>query len=319
MKYNGFNIVEEGGFLDKSTLNKHELKLLASGDGVEIMIQEIDENITFDIYPSEQGSTMMEFFYILEGELSYLPVEGKQRVLKKGEYFYFKQNINTHLFKTNTKVKMLYVSSQPVFHFLSDYLSNLFKVINEVEKKDKYTHNHSDRVCKYAVKIAYEMGINRDIITNVAIASLFHDVGKVLVPDYILNKAGKLTEHEFEIIKKHPKYSADFIKDIKYADVMHIVKQHHERLDGSGYPNGLKSDEICLEAKIIAVADTFDAMTSDRPYRKALSNEIALDELISLSGKHFDKDIVISLIKVLEKECSNVDNMLNNDYKSFFK
>ena len=88
MKSNGFYIANEGEFLDKSTLNKHELKLLASGDGVEIMTQEIDEGITFDIYPCEEGSSMMEFFYILEGELSYLPVEGKERVLKKRDYFY---------------------------------------------------------------------------------------------------------------------------------------------------------------------------------------------------------------------------------------
>ena len=121
-------------------------------------------------------------------------------------------------------------------------------------------------------------------------------------PIEILNKPGKLTKEEFEIIKKHPSDGADLVLETTYNYLAPIIEQHHERLDGSGYPRGLKGHEILLEAKIIAVTDTFDAMTEDRAYRKAFTPQYAMDELKRLSGSHYDPEIVDALESILKEE-----------------
>ncbi len=300
MKKKGLMINSTNSPLDKVTLAKSELKLLASGDGVEIMHQELNENIIFDVYPAENGSTIVEFFYILEGKIQYLSAnEEEMTIINSGDYFYTQNLTEPHVFKALTKVKLLYISSQPVFHYLGESLVELHKINEEIDKKDKYTHGHSERVLDIVIKIALEMRLNRDKIAALSIAALFHDLGKIFVEDNILSKPSELSDSEFENIKKHPENSAKYVKNIKYIDVSEIVMQHHERMDGSGYPNGLKGDEITIEAKIIAVADTFDAMTSDRPYRKALTHQEAIDEIVKLSGIKYDPQVVLAFLNTV--------------------
>ncbi|QVK16841.1 HD domain-containing protein [Mycoplasmatota bacterium] len=303
MNKNGLSINHKDNALDKVTMSGSELKLLASGDGVEIMHQELNANITFDVFPTEDGSALMEFFYVLEGQIEYLSEDKNELItLNPGDYFYTKNITHPCVFKTLTKVKWLYLSSQPVFHYLGESLTELHRINQEIEHKDKYTRGHSERVQKIAVKIALEMRLIRDRIAALAIAALFHDLGKIYVDDKILKKPAKLTTEEYENIKHHPENSAKYVKNIKYIDVSDIVMQHHERIDGSGYPKGLKGDEICIEAKIIAVADTFDAMTTDRPYRKALSAKRAIDEITSFKGILFDPAVVDAFLSTVKKD-----------------
>jgi putative nucleotidyltransferase with HDIG domain len=139
-------------------------------------------------------------------------------------------------------------------------------------------------------------------LENLYIASILHDIGKINTPGEILNKPGKLTNEEFAIIKRHPLDGAKMVRDSYCQDVVAIVEQHHERLNGTGYPYGLKGDEILLEARIIAVSDTFDAMTEDLSYRKALMAQFAVDELTRLVDTHYDKTVVAAFVEILKEE-----------------
>src|SRR5690554_10049 len=300
MKYKGLVINSKNSVLDKVGLTNSELGLLASGDGTEIMIQRLNENITFDIYPEENNPSLMDFFYVLEGKISFLSLNNKEKnIIKKGDYFYTRYLQEPCIFRTLSKVKMLYVSSQPIFHNLGESLKELHKINQDIDKMDNYTRSHSERVQDLSLKIGLNMGLNQDILTRLSLSALFHDLGKINIDNKILNKPNRLTSNEFKEIKKHPIISAEYVENIKYMDVSEIVLQHHERIDGSGYPNGLRGNQICIEAKIMAVADSYDAMTTNRPYRKAISQKEAIDKILKLSGKIYDSKVVNAFLKVM--------------------
>jgi HD-GYP domain-containing protein (c-di-GMP phosphodiesterase class II)/CheY-like chemotaxis protein len=168
-----------------------------------------------------------------------------------------------------------------------------------VETKDPYTSGHQKNVARIAVEIAKYLNLSDDKIETLNIAALIHDIGKINVPASILSKPGKLTEIEFSMIKEHSKTGFDNIKGIDFGyPVADVVIQHHERLNGSGYPVGLKEKDISLEAKILAVADVAEAMTSHRPYRVALGSEKAIEELAINSGILYDKEVVNAFISL---------------------
>lgn len=162
-----------------------------------------------------------------------------------------------------------------------------------VEIRDPYTAGHQQRVAQLACAIAEKMGMAPSVIEGVRIAGILHDVGKIRIPVSILSRTGRLLEAEFAMIKIHPEVSFDILKNIPFPwPVAQMVLQHHERLDGSGYPQGLSGDEILLEAKILAVADVTEAKSSFRPYRPARGIEAALTEIAKHKGKLYDADAV---------------------------
>ena len=162
-----------------------------------------------------------------------------------------------------------------------------------LEIRDPYTAGHEKRVADLSVAIAMEMGLDKNRIQGLRLAAMVHDIGKIQVPAEILVKPGKLDEYEYKLIQKHPTTGHDILSQVNYPwPVAQAVWQHHERLDGSGYPRGLKQEEILLEAKIIAVADIIEAMASHRPYRPALGIDAALEEIKRLSPNQLDPDIV---------------------------
>jgi len=186
---------------------------------------------------------------------------------------------------------------------------NLEKTINAtietisriMDTRDLYTAGHQVRVSKLAIAIAKEMKLPSNKIETIRIASLIHDIGKIGIPSEILTKPGKLTDIEISLIRSHSKTGYDIVKDIEFPyHIAPIILQHHERNDGSGYPNGLKSDEILLEAKIIAVADVVEAMSSHRPYRAALGVDTALDEIIKNKDILYDGKIVDICVNLFE-------------------
>jgi PAS domain S-box-containing protein len=171
-----------------------------------------------------------------------------------------------------------------------------------VETKDRYTAGHQRRVTQLACAIAGEMGLSSDRIRTIRIAGLLHDLGKISLPTEILIKPGNLTELEFAIIKTHPQAAYDVLENIEsFRQIADIVLQHHERMNGSGYPLGLRGEEILLEARILAVSDVVEAMFSHRPYRPALGLDAALEEIVQNSGTLYDPDVVSSCSKVFSE------------------
>ena len=185
-----------------------------------------------------------------------------------------------------------------------------------VEAKDPYTRGHSDRVSDYSVLIGKKLGLPDADLEVLRIGGLFHDVGKVGVPDSILLKPGKLTDEEFAEIKKHPTVGAHILSTAKtFEDFIPIVKYHHERYDGYGYPDGLKGEDIPYFARIAAVADTFDAMTSKRPYRDALPLDIVKAEFKKYSGIQFDPNVAEAFLSILENDYETVEKIQNSYYE----
>jgi putative nucleotidyltransferase with HDIG domain len=172
-----------------------------------------------------------------------------------------------------------------------------------VEARDPYTAGHQKRVSEISVAIAKELGLPEEQIQGIYFASLVHDVGKIQVPSEILSKPGKLTKLEFELIKTHSEVGYKLLKEIEFPwPIAEIVYQHHERMDGSGYPRKLKGKHILIEAKIISLADVIEAMSSHRPYRPALGLDAAVDEINKNKGILYDADIVEAFLKVIEKD-----------------
>ena len=199
------------------------------------------------------------------------------------------------------------------------FLNSITSLVYALEAKDQYTHGHSQRVTKIAVAIAKKLNIPKDVIEKIELAGLLHDVGKIGVSETILNKPGKLTSEEFEIVKSHCEIGERILTPIvEDKEILEMVRHHHERYDGTGYPDGLSGRQITQGASImavaevydaiaspgamyLAVADAYDAMTSDRPYRPAMTPEAACAELEKGKGKQFDPVIVDTFLKLLEK------------------
>jgi putative nucleotidyltransferase with HDIG domain len=162
-----------------------------------------------------------------------------------------------------------------------------------VDKRDPYTFQHSRSVAEHAVHIARQMHLADRDVERIRLAARVHDLGKIAVPDEVLHKRGRLTEEEFALMKNHPQTGAEILSKFpEYRRGLELVLSHHERIDGRGYPRGLSGDAIPLGARIIAVADSWDAMTSDRPYREALDQEVAMAELVRGRGTQWDSEVV---------------------------
>lgn len=170
-----------------------------------------------------------------------------------------------------------------------------------IDSKDHYTNGHSFRVAKYTAILTRELGYNNDTIEHYYDVALVHDIGKIGIPKSILNKPGKLTDDEFAMIKTHPEKGYEILKDISLMPDMAIgARYHHERWDGEGYPKGLKGNDIPRVAQIIAVADTFDAMYSDRPYRKRMNFERAVSIIREEARRQFAPDVVHAFSRLIE-------------------
>ena len=181
------------------------------------------------------------------------------------------------------------------------FLGSIRTLSTAIDEKDPYTRGHSGRVSKYSVILAEAMGLEEEQIYKIRISALLHDVGKIGVDDRVLKKPAGLTPEEFELMRQHPVKGANIIRPVsKLREMIPGIELHHESLDGHGYPYGLKGEEIPLMARIIAVADTLDAMTTNRPYQVAMGQDTALDRIRSLQVKRFDPDVVDALFASVE-------------------
>jgi putative nucleotidyltransferase with HDIG domain len=171
-----------------------------------------------------------------------------------------------------------------------------------IDARDSYTLGHSTRVSELAMELAKELGLKAQQIEEIEIACLFHDVGKIRIPDSILHKRGRLTHAQFKEMRKHPGYGAEILsKAPSLYKFLPAVRHHHEWHNGTGYPDGLSGEMIPLQAAIISLADAYDAITSDRPYRKAMTQKQALEEIKKASGKQFNPELIGAFLRLMGK------------------
>jgi putative nucleotidyltransferase with HDIG domain len=186
------------------------------------------------------------------------------------------------------------------------YLDTIRAFGAAIDLKDAYTKGHSDRVARYAEAIGREMGINGQELENISVAGYLHDIGKIVVDRSIINNPRPLTDREFRELNRHVTTGYEILSTIKrpWQQIAYLTKCHHEKVDGTGYPQGLRGDEIPLGSKIVTLADSFDAMMTDRPYRNRLPLDAALAELRSQTGRHFDSKVVAAFCRLLLREIS---------------
>jgi len=193
----------------------------------------------------------------------------------------------------------------------STYATTLESLCNALDIRDNETEGHSQRVSTFAVTVAREMDFSDDNMLDVERGSLLHDIGKIGIPDSILRKTGPLTKDEWQIMQQHPVLGYKMLRHIKFLEgPRRVVLEHHERWDGKGYPQGIQGEDICLGARIFAVADTFDAITSDRRYRGAQTFEVAEEEIRNGAGKQFDPEVVEAFLAITKDKWEIVRRMV---------
>lgn len=196
-------------------------------------------------------------------------------------------------------------------NIFENLVSSLYAFVETIEARDSYTKQHSHRVSSYAVSIAAAMNRTQEEIDKLNVSSLLHDIGKIGTPDHILLKPGALSDEEFNIIKKHPITGSNIIGRFgMWFDEQKIIKHHHERFDGTGYPDGLKGEEIPLLSRILSIADVYDALTSDRSYRKKMQEKDALNIIRNNSGIQFDPEVVNAFLEIYRQ---NIIHQLSAD------
>lgn len=213
------------------------------------------------------------------------------------------KKINTQLTDTYEKLEKAYLDSIQTLRYT-------------VEAKDTYTRGHSDRVSAYSVLIGKYLNLSEKEIRDLEIGGLFHDIGKIGVPDSILRKESRLTDDEYSEIKNHPSIGAHILSSAEiFTDIIPIVKHHHEKYDGKGYPSQLKGEEIPYLARIAAIADTFDAMTSKRTYRDALPIDTVLSEFERCKGTQFDPKLADVFLEILKNHYDEIEK-IQEEFKS---
>lgn len=289
--------IQTGGVgLAECSHNGNKIRLLMSERNVEVIHMEILPDSILWMSPGDQDST--EYYYILDGKLLLL-LDEKEHTLGQGDSFSV-SNIDAEFsVKCLEKVRLLCISNKPIYDDMYHHMGSLKELVERTERKNRYTYDHGKRVMQYSLLLAEELNIDSSTINVMVMAAALHDVGKCFLPDHILSADNELTSDDRMQIRKHPLNSYRLIAEKFDERTADMAQMHHERLDGSGYPFGLKADEIPLEARIISVADVFDAMTTDRPYKAKKSFAEAIEELERLQHQ-FDIKVVAALKRLYQ-------------------
>lgn len=286
------------------------LSLLAKFGKTEIMSQYICTNAVVWLVPGVTDETF-EFFFVHSGSIR-LGDEDDCEILKAGDCFF------TNKLKKDVQVRcledalLLYISNNPIFDESAYWRKTLGNLVNQIDKMDHYTKQHSNSVMRYATAIREKLIDECSSLSteDFVLAALFHDVGKCNTPPRILLKPARLTKEEYEIMKHHPIDSANILEPIFGSRIASLARMHHERMDGSGYPLGLKGDQIPLEARILMVADAFDAITSKRVYSDVRSYAVGIEELRRFP-EQYDMHVVDALAGMVDDgsilRCSDHD------------
>jgi len=287
-----FYISRSGDSLVEVGQSTNLYKLLVEHDNVNIMLNRIAANSMVWITPGEDHR-YLEFYMLLKGSIS-LTRAGATTELSAGDSFYFVELDEDISIAPHEDIELLCVTSKPVFGEFIDFINDLNDLNGQIERKDHYTFGHCRRVMRFSEVLGRHLALNADDLHNLLLAALYHDVGKCYLSSESLNKPGFLTDTEYAAVRRHPADSAKLLKGRFADEVTRIARSHHERLDGSGYPDGISGDQLDMPSRILAAVDAFDAMTSDRIYRKGMPVSTAIAELIRLPH-HYDADVVKAL------------------------
>lgn len=287
--------------VESSCLECHAHQGYAVGDirgGLSVIIP-IDETLnainhskyTFLLAAVLIISLVLGMVYLMLQKMVLKPVDSLRAVAEK-LIIAGKNNIQAQI-KTGDELELLsHAFNKMTFRLKKGYEGTIKALVAAMEVRDPYTKGHTERVAKYSKEIAIEMGFNEEELDELDLGATLHDIGKIGISDLLLNKTDPLNQTETHIMETHVKEGAKIINNAHFLlSALPAILYHHERLDGKGYPLGIRGDDLPIIARIIAVADTFDAMTTDRPYRKALSPEKALEEIEKNTGTQFDPDV----------------------------
>ncbi|MEA2021419.1 MAG: response regulator [Candidatus Caldatribacteriota bacterium] len=311
-----------------NTITGCEIITAQSGkEGIEKAIKELPDTILLDIYmPKMDGYEVCEKLKANSGT-KHIPVimitavrtDSKSRVkgLETGADAYISKPIVANELASQVKVMLRIKKAEDKLRSEKDILEEMVQKRTEklrktqegtiltiariIGIKDPYTSGHQERVSQLATAIAEEMNLSKEKVEGIKISSLVHDIGKIDIPTEILSRPGKITDIEFSLIQKHATTGYKILKEIDYTwPIAEIVYQHHENLDGTGYPQGLKDGDILIEAQIVRVADVIEAMSSHRPYRPALGIEKALEEISKNKGILYNIEVVDTCLKLFQ-------------------
>ena len=284
---------------DRISKRSTTLELLVSSGPLEVTRQTIEAGKHFYLFATDAWSGF-EFMYILGGKLTLEDSVDGDIPLGAGEYVYHNGLPEKAYFRVETDVEVLMVSSTPSFHLIRDDMQEMMALARSVEEKDRYTEGHCTRLEQLAAKTGEHLGLTGEQLVDLSFGAYLHDIGKIKVPDEILNKDEGLSDEEWEEMRRHPTYGAEMLMEKDFLKgAAEIVRAHHESFDGSGYPDRLRGEAIPIGARVIAVVDTYDAMTSTRSYHDALSGSEVIEELKQGAGSQFDPRVVRAFIEVI--------------------
>ncbi len=305
----GLQIRRAGTSIETVNSYSGKVQLRLTEPGAELVEFSLQAGSRLTLVPGNDTSTVAlstwealrpntEVYYILEGSLHSEFLEAGR--FGRGDIIVARELQDTLIFDVESDVRIVCISTQPTFHESSEVVRDLMRLADDVELKDKGSADHCARVSRLAVKMGRRLDLSSDRLLLLDYGAYLHDLGKVKVPLEILLKPTRLTEAEWVIIKKHPTYGRELVEGTAMSDVGPILEQHHERFDGSGYPHGLAGAEVLTESYLVAVADSFDAMTSNRPYHDASSQQHAVSEIIKGGDRFYPREVVEAFLLCVE-------------------
>lgn len=275
-------------------------QIFSVGD-VETIVFHMGQGIT-GCFQAVPGKEHIEIYYVISGKIILQPIDEPEKPVLAGGFFALNDRLDGTVFSIPEDTELICYTNQPDYDAAHDTTVRVDSMLEELQLKDGDTRLHGERVRMLSMQAAANMpdfdGTKLEMLLQ---AARFHDVGKCRIPLEILIKPGKLTDEEYELMKQHSRYGAEIVGDMFDGEMAEVLLHHHEHYDGTGYPDGLKGDDIPLCDRVIAVADAYDAMVTTRPYHLGISREAAIAELKRCSGTQFDPKCVTAFIKSLKE------------------
>lgn len=296
-------IIKADEYIEKtiSDIKDNITELIFLNDDIEITRYRMPKGLT-GIFDALDTLAAIETYNIISGKIIITPFIGENKILEPGDTMVITQSNHSYPFQILEDTVFTCTANNSIFYIKKQQIEHLTTIMKKLQEIDGSTKEHCLRVQQLSINIARELNMDDAKLDDLFHAARFHDIGKIKIPIQILLKPSSLTKQERSIINTHPLESYKMITGVYGEAVSQMVLQHHERIDGSGYPYGLKDQKINFGAKVIAVADVYDALTAPRPYRPALKPKEAVEIILKETGNHYDINCVKALIKCLKKD-----------------